>query len=101
MGRFRIGDRVVFTERRDPDEGVYYNMTGTVCNLPYDYEEYEEDDYISIGVSWDGKDNGHDCNGSLNDRSGWMVPQYMLCLLCDPLVMEQDDVDCLIKMIVA
>lgn len=70
---FRIGDRVIFTAEEDPDRGVFYGQTGTVCNL--------EDSYVmdSIGVEWDKERNKyHDLSGKCRNRHGWWVPYFQI-----------------------
>lgn len=84
---FRIGDRVRFVDDRDPDDGVLFDQTGTICTF-----EGSEDD--CIGVRWD-KEYGyyHSCSGYCEDRRGWYVPYYSLVGITDLVDLGEIDVD--------
>ena len=66
---FHIGDRVMFTNSADPDDGVKYGQEGSVCSLDDDYGNG------NVGVRWDielGK--YHSCSGKCENHHGWWVP---------------------------
>lgn len=66
---FRIGDRVVLTVERDPDDGVCRGATGTVCDIT------SMKNKLNIGVRWDQKEERyHDCNRTCEMGYGWFVP---------------------------
>lgn len=70
---FNLGDRVVFVEDEDPDNGVCRDMIGSVCNLD---ETYEPE---NIGIRWDNSDSRyHECDGGCENHRGWYVPYYQV-----------------------
>lgn len=66
---FRLGERVMFTACADPDDGVEYGQTGTICSLDSDYG------CDTVGVEWDiEKGKYHECSGKCKNHHGWWVP---------------------------
>lgn len=66
---FHLGERIMFTASEDPDNGVKYGQTGTICSLDDDYGG------DAVGVEWDiEKNKYHQCSGKCKNHHGWWVP---------------------------
>ena len=69
---FNIGDRVRFVDDEDPDGGVFFDQTGTICT-------FQGCDDENVGVRWDKKTNSyHNCANYCELNHGWYVPYYSL-----------------------
>ena len=68
-----LGQRVIFVEEKDPENGVCQGQLGTICCLDKLYHEG------CVAVEWDASDaKYHNCMNTCDRRHGWWVPHEMI-----------------------
>lgn len=69
----RLGQRVVFVEERDPENGVLHGQLGTICCLDELYHKG------CVGIEWDAaNERYHNCMNTCDRKHGWWVPNEMV-----------------------
>ena len=69
----RLGQRVIFVEEKDPDNGVCQGQLGTICCLDKLYHKG------CVAVEWDASnDRYHNCLNTCENKHGWWVPHEMV-----------------------
>lgn len=88
MSQFLIGDKVIaIIDNPDDNENIVSGDAGTVCALDTLYNR--------IGVRWDKRINGHNCNLSCEYGYGWWVDESAISLsqsvIDEPFEFDEDE----------
>ena len=68
-----MGQRVVFIEEKDPENGVRKGQIGTICCLDKLYHGG------CVAVEWDeSNEKYHNCMDTCDRKHGWWVPHEMV-----------------------
>ena len=69
----RLGQRVIFIEEKDPENGVRQGQIGTICCLDQLYHGG------CVAVEWDeANEKYHNCVYTCDIKHGWWVPHEMV-----------------------
>ena len=82
---FQVGDRVIVTADKlaSTNSRICRGDIGTVCRISGAFNDIEHGETYLIGISFDKRVYGHDCEGTCEFGYGWYIRDYEIALLAD------------------